>query len=84
MLRFKIKELMAEKEFQEQRRITIGEISESTGIHRMTLSKILNKHGYSCTTDILDKLCGFFNCKIEDLVEYLPSESKSEIDDTNN
>jgi len=72
MLRFKLKELISDKEFAECRRITIGEISEKTGIHRMTISKMLNRVGYSCTTDILNKLCNFFGCRIEGLLEHLP------------
>lgn len=72
MLRFKIKELIAKKEFEEGRRITLIEIAEVTGIHRMTLSKMLNHKGCSTGTDKLDSLCKYFGCRIEELVEYLP------------
>ena len=37
----------------------------------MTLSKILNHKGHSTGTDTLDKLCAYFECRIEDLVEYV-------------
>jgi putative transcriptional regulator len=73
-LRFKIKELLERKEFKENRRITINEVAESTGINRMTLSKIINHRGYSTVTDNLDKLCAYFECKIEDLVEYVSED----------
>jgi len=59
-------------QFRESRRITVQELSEATAINRSTLSKILNHKGYTTSTDILDKLCVYFNCKIEDLVEYMP------------
>ncbi len=72
MLRFKIKELLGKKEFNDGRRITISEIAEKTDIHRMTLSKMLNKKGYSTRTENINRLCEFFNCAIEDLVEYIP------------
>ena len=75
MLRFKIKELLARKEFEEGRRITLTEVAERAGIHRMTLSKIINQKGYSTVTDNLDKLCDYFECRIEDLVEYIPNIS---------
>ena len=75
MLRFKIKELLAKKEFEEGRRITLTEVAEQAGIHRMTLSKIINQKGYSTVTDNLDKLCDYFECRIEDLVEYIPDTS---------
>lgn len=74
MLRFRVKELIADKEFRENRRVTLDEIQQATGIHRTTLSKIANQKGYNTTTDNLDKLCGFFECGVEQLVEYLPAE----------
>ena len=40
MIRFKIKEMMAKKEYELGRRLTIGEVAEATDIHRMTLSKM--------------------------------------------
>ena len=75
MLRFKLKELIAEKEFQESRRVTIAEIAEATGIARNTLSRILNQPGWNVRSEHLDKLCAYFNCRIEELVEYIPDRS---------
>ncbi len=71
MIRFRLKELVAEKEFQEQRRITFEEISKVTGIHRTTLSKIANQIGYNTTTDVIDKLCRYLNVGVGDLAEYV-------------
>jgi DNA-binding Xre family transcriptional regulator len=83
MLRFKIKQLLEKKEFDENRRITINELAESTGINRMTLSKIINHRGYSTVTDNLDKLCAYFQCRIEDLVEYVSEDLLKDIQDIN-
>ena len=47
-------------------------VAESTGIHRMTLSKLANHRGYNPTADVLDRLCNFFSCRIEQLVEHVP------------
>lgn len=71
MIRFRLAEQIEKKQFNEGRRITVGEVAESTGVNRMTLSKILNQRGYSTGTEILDKLCKYFDCRIEDLVEYV-------------
>jgi DNA-binding Xre family transcriptional regulator len=71
MLRYKLKERIADKEFAERRRITIQEVAEATGITRNTLSKMLNQHGVSVRTDNLDRLCAYFDCAIEALVEYI-------------
>jgi len=49
-------------------------VSEATGINRMTLSKMINHKGYSTVTDNLDKLCTFFGCKVEELIEHIPDE----------
>ena len=75
MIRFKLKELIAEKEFQDKRNITIKEIADNTGINRMTLSKILNHPGHSTTTTNIDKLCQFFQCSVGDLMIHLPEET---------
>ena len=74
MLRFRVKELIAKKEFADGRRVTIGEVAEAAGIHRMTLSKLINQRGYNTGTENLDRLCRYFECEISDLVEYIPDE----------
>ena len=74
MIRFRLKELLAEREFQERRVVTLNEVAAATGIHRATLSKIANEPGYNTGTDNLDRLCNFFACSIEKLVEHIPSE----------
>ncbi|MGO2513603.1 helix-turn-helix domain-containing protein [Marinomonas polaris] len=72
MIRFRLQELIADKSFKENRRITIGEVAAETGINRMTLSKMINHKGYSTVTDNLDKLCAYFDCELVELAEYLP------------
>ena len=71
MIRFHLKKLIADKEFAEKRRVTIAEISEATGINRMTLSKLINHPGHSTVTDNLDKLCKYFDCPVEELIAYV-------------
>ena len=75
MIRFKLQELLAEKQFKENRRVTLSELSEVTGINRVTISKLINHRSYSTVTDNVDVLCKFFNCKVEDLMEYIPDLS---------
>lgn len=77
MLRFKLKERIADKEFSERRRITIQEIAETTGITRNTLSKMLNQHGTSVRSENLDRLCSYFGCRIEELVEYVEDPAQN-------
>jgi DNA-binding Xre family transcriptional regulator len=77
MLRFRLKELIAEREFRERRVITITEIAAATGVHRMTLSKVANHPDYNVSSDVLDRLCTYFNCAIGDLVEHIPERDTS-------
>lgn len=74
MIRFKLKELTAEKAFREGRRINLQEIADQTGIHRTTLSKLQSPTGHNTTTDNLDALCKYFDCSIQDLIEYVADE----------
>lgn len=78
MIRFRLQELLAEKRFSDGKRVTMLELSQATGINRVTLSKMVNQRGYSTVTDNLDKLCKFFGCKLEQLAEYVPDESINE------
>ena len=73
MIRFRLKELVADKTFNEGRRVTLEEVSKETGIHRTTLSKMANQKGYNTTTDNIDKLCDYFGCEIEDFMQHIKS-----------
>ena len=72
MIRFKLAEMMEKKQFAEGRRIAVSEVAAATGLNRMTLSKILNVKGYGTGTDTVDRLCSYFDCRIEDLMEFVP------------
>lgn len=74
MIRFKLAEQIEKKQFREGRRITIQEVAEASGVNRMTLSKILNHRGYSTGTDIIDKLCAYFDCPVSDLLEHVADQ----------
>ncbi len=75
MIRFRLQELIADKQFREGRRVTLIEVSEATGINRVTLSKMVNQRGYSTVTENLDRLCRYFDCKIEQLAEYVTDQA---------
>jgi putative transcriptional regulator len=70
MLRFRIRELIAEKEKVDGTTLTIIELAKATGIHRATIYRMMNEEGYSTVTSNLEKLCNYFDCKIEALIEY--------------
>ena len=45
MIRFRLREMIIDKEFKEGRRIALDEIARETGIHRTTLSRIAGQRG---------------------------------------
>ena len=77
MIRFKLAEMIEKRQFSEGRRITVAEIAASTGLNRMTLSKILNIKGYGTGTETIDKLCEFFGCQVYDLMEHVAEQPTS-------
>lgn len=77
MIRFKLGEVMEKKRFADGKRFSITEIASATGLSRVTLSKILNQKGYGTGTDTVDRLCQFFGCKVEDLMEHIPEAKET-------
>jgi putative transcriptional regulator len=75
VIRYRLRELLADKAFNEGRTVTMEEVSRSTGLHRMTLSRMANIRGYTTRTDVLDKLCAYFSCRLEQLAEYVPQDN---------
>lgn len=74
MIRVHLKKMIAEKELNDNRKITIKEIAEKTGINRMTLSKIINHRDHNTVTDNLAKLCAYFDCSLNELATYVKKD----------
>lgn len=63
---------------------SVAELSRKTGIHRDTLTKLYNETKIDTVSlGIMFKLCDFFNCGIQDLIEYTPDEKKDDPNSTN-
>ena len=58
--------------------IFIERCFDAAGILRLTLSKMINQRGYNSGTENLDRLCDFFSCRVEELVEHVPTRSEAE------
>lgn len=73
MIQFRLKQLLADREFREGRKINWQEVSDKTGISRVTLSKIANSMGdVSVRTETLEKICRYFGCELNDLMVIVP------------
>jgi len=78
MIRYNLKELIADKEFNEKRRVSISEIAKEIGISRATLSKIANSKGnYSTKTEYVEKLCQYFECTPGQFMTIMPDPDPS-------
>ena len=55
-----------------QHKATAKEIALETGIGRNTLSRWRNNKTTAFDAKTLDLLCKYFNCKISDLLEFIP------------
>lgn len=74
MIRFRLTELISDRAFKERRVVTLSEVAQATGIHRATLSKMSNQPGANIGTDVIDKLCRYFQCQPGDLLMYVEEE----------
>ena len=74
MIQIQIKQLLAVKQQQWGKHITLTEVSSETGISRMTLHRALKNQQYKLSTDSIDRLCAFFKCDLTDLIRYLPDQ----------
>lgn len=74
MFRYHLMALVEKKSFNDGQRVTINEISDATGIHRATLSKMINSPGCNVTLDTIDRLCKFFEVPVEQLIEHVPDK----------
>lgn len=74
MIRIRFKQLLDEKSFKERRRITLAEVSKSTGISRATLTRISNIPGYNANLEVIDALCKYFSCTLGELLEFIPDD----------
>ena len=57
-----------------EKRYTIVEVSKLTGMSTSTVSNLYNEKVKRLDFDTLEKLCQLFNCKVQDLIEYIPDE----------
>lgn len=74
MLKIKIGYIMLDKKIK-----TVAELSRQTGINKNTINKLVNENRpETLTLENILKLCDFFNCKLSDLIEYIPDDKPSE------
>ena len=72
MYKSKLRYLMADKKID-----SIKNLVELTGVSRPPLDKLYKEKDLETPSlDVLARICKYFNCKIEDLIEYIPDETQ--------
>ena len=59
-----------------ERRLSIQDVHEQTGLSRNTISLLYNEKVKRIDFDTMEKLCKLFNCSLADLIEYIPDTEK--------
>jgi putative transcriptional regulator len=63
---------LAERELEEDRKIPLEEVSSATGVSVNSLSGYRANRVQRFDGWVLGALCRYFNCKLEDLLIYMP------------
>jgi putative transcriptional regulator len=57
-----------------ERKLKLVDVARETGLHRNTITLLYNETAARVDLLAIEKLCKLFNCKVEDLFEFIPSE----------
>ena len=60
------------------RGVTTYTLIQSHHFSRNTIYRL--KHGKGMSTALLDDLCTILNCKVEDVIQYIPDEAEGQKD----
>jgi Predicted transcriptional regulator len=53
------------------RKLKISDVAESTGINRGTITRLYKETATRVDLDVINKLCEFFDCRIDELFEFI-------------
>ena len=66
MIKCHLSRIMGEK------KLKIVDVSRETGINRGTITRLYQETAERVDLEVIDRLCGYLNCGIAELFEYLP------------
>ncbi len=61
-----------------ERRLKISDVARDTDINRGTISRLYHETFTRIEIDVVNTLCKYLQCRIEDLFEFLPDEKDGE------
>jgi putative transcriptional regulator len=59
-----------------ERRLKISDVARDTEINRGTITRLYHENFTRLEIDVVDALCKYLNCRIEDLFEFIPDETQ--------
>ena len=68
----KLNKLILHRQLKLDRQISMSEIASATGISRPQLSKLRTNPTENTTIKTIEKLCIFFDCSLDDILEFNP------------
>jgi putative transcriptional regulator len=53
-----------------ERKLKIADVARETGINRGTLTRLYYETAERIELDVLDRLCAYFACEVQELIRY--------------
>ncbi|MFW6130823.1 MAG: helix-turn-helix domain-containing protein, partial [Atribacterota bacterium] len=60
-----------------ERKLRAADVARDTGINKNTLSSLYHEKVSGIRFETLETLCRYFDCSVEDILEYVPKEKKN-------
>ena len=70
MIKIKLKMVMLEYSERVGKKLTYGALAEATGVSKAAIESMGSRGQYNASLDVIDKLCSFLGCSVQDLLEY--------------
>jgi putative transcriptional regulator len=74
MIKVNLAQKILDKSAKEGRRLSIDEVARACGVSRITLLRLKSDPSRSTSTDIINKLCVYFECSPGDLLLFEKDE----------
>ena len=55
-----------------ERKLKLVDVARETGLHRNTVTLLYNETAARIDLDALEKLCKFFDCGVNEILEFVP------------
>jgi putative transcriptional regulator len=60
-----------------ERRLKISDVARDTGLNRGTLTRMYHETAERLDVDVLERLCAYLECSLDQLIEYVPEAQLS-------